>query len=134
VASAGRAVDEVPGAERPFLLLDQQQALAGQDEEVLLARLRVVHARRLARLEHRERVADLVEVPRLELGPLLQHAFARLEHAPRAEDVVAHPRGLGGVDDEPTRTNRREAGADVSEPSLANRHAGSLAPRTPAGP
>src|SRR5687768_12459712 len=41
-----RAVDEVPGPQRPLLALDQEQALPGEDEEVLLLVLAVVHAAR----------------------------------------------------------------------------------------
>src|SRR6185295_4230229 len=46
VVGPGRAVDEVPGAQRPLLLLHYEQALSGEHEEVLLARLGVVHAGR----------------------------------------------------------------------------------------
>jgi len=37
-----RAVDEIPGAERPLLALDEQQALAHEDEEALLGGLGVI--------------------------------------------------------------------------------------------
>jgi hypothetical protein len=37
-----RAVDEVPSPQAPFLVFDDQDALAHQDQEVLLHRLRVV--------------------------------------------------------------------------------------------
>jgi hypothetical protein len=56
-----RAVDEVPRAKPSLVALDQQQALAGQDEEVLLARLTVIEGARLSRLHHAERVSDLSE-------------------------------------------------------------------------
>ena len=39
VLGVRRAVDEVPRPERSLLALDQEQALAGEDEEVLLIRL-----------------------------------------------------------------------------------------------
>ena len=45
-----RAVDEIPRLQAPFLALDHEHALAGDDEEVLLRPLAVVHAGRLARL------------------------------------------------------------------------------------
>src|SRR5919201_2813832 len=61
VLGAGWAVDEVPSPERTLLSLDQEQALAGEDEEVLLARLGVVEPARLARLEHGQREADARE-------------------------------------------------------------------------
>jgi hypothetical protein len=43
IRSAG-AVEEVPGLEPALLPLDEQQALAGEDEEVLLCPLSVVEA------------------------------------------------------------------------------------------
>ena len=52
VLGSGRAVEEVPRAERALLALDEQQALAGENEEVLLGLLFVVEAVRLTRLEH----------------------------------------------------------------------------------
>src|SRR5439155_22449736 len=55
------AVHEVPGLERPLLALDDQEALSGQDEEVLLVRLAVVAPARLARLEDGDRIAELGE-------------------------------------------------------------------------
>ena len=44
VLSPGRAVNEVPGFQSSLLTLDHEYALAGDDEEVLLAALAVVHA------------------------------------------------------------------------------------------
>ena len=54
-------MDEVPGPQRPFLALHDQDPLAGQDEEVLLRLLAVVHARRLARLQDADVHPDLLE-------------------------------------------------------------------------
>jgi len=51
VLGAGRQVDEVPRAQRPLLTLDEEEALAVEDEEVLLKRLAVVEAVGLARVE-----------------------------------------------------------------------------------
>ena len=48
-----RAVEEVPGPQAPFLSFDQQQALPGEDQEVLLRLLAVVEAVRLSRLRAR---------------------------------------------------------------------------------
>lgn len=48
VLRAGRAVDEVPLPQRPFLTLDDEQCLAGEHDEVLLILLPVVHGHRLA--------------------------------------------------------------------------------------
>src|SRR5262245_6883172 len=96
----GRAVDEVPGAQRPLLLLDQEQAGAGEHEEVLLAGLPVVQPGRLAGLEDGEREPGLPEPLRLEVRSLGEHAWAALEHAPPAERVAPHPCRLAGVDHE----------------------------------
>src|SRR4051794_21806292 len=61
VVGPGRAVEEIPGLERPLLALDDRERLAGEHEEVLLVRLVVVHATALAGLENGERVAELSE-------------------------------------------------------------------------
>jgi hypothetical protein len=45
-------MEEVPSAQRALLTLDEQRAVAGQDEEVLLLVLGVVAAVRLARWQH----------------------------------------------------------------------------------
>ena len=79
-------------SQRPLLALDQQHALAGEDEEVLLVGLAVVHAARLAGLEHGDRVADLRERAS---SPSKMHA------APKR--LVRHPRRLADVDHEPAR-------------------------------
>src|SRR6478672_10342961 len=57
--SARRAVHEVPRPEGPLLTLDEQQALAGKHEEILLIRLAVVHRRRLTGLDHAEPEAEV---------------------------------------------------------------------------
>jgi hypothetical protein len=44
VLGPGRAVHEVPGLQRPLLALDQQQALTGENEKILLLILAVVEA------------------------------------------------------------------------------------------
>ena len=53
------AVDEVPGLEASFLVFDDQDALAHQDQEVPLHRLRVVEARRPAGRHHSDREPGL---------------------------------------------------------------------------
>lgn len=83
-----RAVDEVPGAKGPLLAVDQQQALACEDEEALLARLRVKGVSR------------------------------SLEEASAPEGVVRLPRGFSHVDDEPAVGDRHKAGARLFERSL----------------
>src|SRR5205807_2056702 len=57
------AVHEVPGVKISLLALDDQEALAGQDEEVLLCSLAVVQPHRLSRLEDVEVDAKLAEAP-----------------------------------------------------------------------
>ena len=47
-------MDEFPLAESPFLSFHEEQRLARHDEEILLISLPVIHAHRLARLQHRE--------------------------------------------------------------------------------
>ena len=84
----GGAVEEVELPQPSLLLLDDRQALARDDEEVLLSALGVVHAGRLARLEHGERVADLGEHLRLEALASRRDAAVGLELAAEAEGVV----------------------------------------------
>ncbi len=118
VVRARRTVKEVELPEAPLLLLDDRQALARDDEEVLLGRLGVVHARRLAGLEHRERVADLGEHLRLDALPRCRDPAVGLELAAEAEGVVRDPRGIPGVDDEPARGDGSEPVADLLEARL----------------
>jgi hypothetical protein len=91
-------VHEVPRPQPALLALDEQDALAGQHEKVLLVGLAVVQPARVARLQHRERVADLRERRRV-----------ALDHAGVAERLVAHPRRVADVDDEPALGRGDEA-------------------------
>ena len=91
-----RRVDEVPGLQRPLLAFDDQQALALQDEEVLLLVLAVVVARGLARLEHADVEADVGE--------------AALAFKARVGAEVA------GLPERVTRVEHEPAGADRDEP------------------
>ena len=59
-----RAVEEIPGTERPLLTLDQQEALAVEDEEALLRLLPVVEPVRLSGLEDTEPHAEARRIPR----------------------------------------------------------------------
>ena len=61
VLGVRRAVHEVPRLERPLLALDQEQALAREDEKVLLVRLTVIPPARLSGLEYRQGEADVGE-------------------------------------------------------------------------
>ena len=106
-------MDEVPGSEGSLVVFHEEQTGAGEDEEILLRGLGVVHARGLPRLEHGEREARVREHLRLGVGPLGEHAPAALEHAATAESVVPQPGSLADVDDEPAGGDGREPGADV---------------------
>ena len=75
-----------------------------EHEEVLLAGLRVVHAARLAGLEHGDRVAELRE-----------RRGVTLEDARGAEGLVRHPGGLAHVDDEPAWRDGRQPGGALLE-------------------
>src|SRR6185295_14397487 len=59
VLGLGRAVHEVPRAQRALVALDDEQAFAREDEEVLLVALAVVDPARLPRLQDRQRHADV---------------------------------------------------------------------------
>src|SRR5262249_2606686 len=61
VRDAGRAMDEVPLPQLFFLTVDQQRALAGDDQEVPLDVLMVVEGTELPRLENGQVDADLRE-------------------------------------------------------------------------
>ena len=102
VRRASRAVDEVPGDEPALLLLDDQRALAGDDEEAFLRVLAVVHAEGLARLENVDVDPELWETPlALEVAVEAERALvaparlARVDHEPAFdvddEAVLAHP-------------------------------------------
>src|SRR5206468_3247931 len=84
-----RAVDEVPGAKAALLLLDDEHALAGDDEEVLLPFLAVVHAVALSR--HEDLNAET------EAGPVL----TSLQDGVLPALLAADPRGITGVQHEP---------------------------------
>ena len=94
VARAGRTVDEVPGAKVPFLLLDDEEALAGENEEILLLGLGVIQAARLPRLEDVEAEAELREEDLLQLRALAQRWTVCLERssASRSRDSPPRPR------------------------------------------
>ena len=72
-----------------LLPVEDEDALPGHDEEILLIRLAVVHAVRLAGLEHGDAEAYLGEL-RLPL-----------EHGSLAERVVSPPEDVARVDHEP---------------------------------
>src|SRR6266511_3880795 len=78
VLGARRAVHEVPRLEAPLLAVDEQQALAGEDEEVFLVGLSVVQPARLAGLEHRQRAAHRGNPWRLEIGTAANNGLVGL--------------------------------------------------------
>src|SRR5207247_9622046 len=92
VVGVGRAVEVVPRLHEPLLALDEEDALACDDQETLLIRLAVVHARGLARPEDADVEADLVET---EIGALAQPGidahFVRIapDRLARIDDVPA---------------------------------------------
>jgi hypothetical protein len=94
----------VPGGQWTKSHLDQEQARAGEDEEVLLVRLVVVSAARLTGLQHGDRESKLWE------GDVVALDDARV-----AEHVVRHPRGVRDVDDEPAVGDRREPAEQLLE-------------------
>src|SRR5512132_1837448 len=99
---AGRAVHEVPRLERPLLTFDEQEALTGKDEEVLLGGLGVVQPFRPSGLENAEVDSEVSE----------RRALA-LEGAHGAEAVVRLPRRIPHVDDEPASGRWCETGAEL---------------------
>ena len=86
-------MDEVPRPEKALLAFDEQEAVAGEDEEVLLGVLAVVHAVRLTRPEDPDAEAEFLEA-----------VIGVLEAAVAAEDGVFVPAGSARVDDEATTT------------------------------
>src|SRR5262249_39684105 len=83
-------VDEVPAPERPLLALDHEDRLPGEDEEVLLVGLPVVHRHRLAWRQRDQVDAVLVELG-LALEPCVGAAtLGRVPwHVLRVDDVPA---------------------------------------------
>src|SRR4029078_8495417 len=116
VRGTRRTVDEIPGTEEPLFTLDEEPALPGKDEEVLVQRLRVVEAVRLARVHYGDVDAELAE-----------RKLVRLEHRPRAERLRHPPLGISDVDDEPAFARGNEAGAGIRE--RCSRHRPSLCVR-----
>jgi hypothetical protein len=114
-------VDEVPLLEPSLLTLDEQDALAGEHEEVLLLRLPVVEAVRLAGWQDVDPDADLCELGRRSLERALRAGGAQLSA------FRGQPFGVGDVDDEPARSGRRQPRTAVLERRLG--HAASLVTR-----
>src|SRR5207244_13494206 len=88
-----RAMDEVPLTQRPLMPLDDQGRRAGEEEEVLLVGLPVVHRQRLARPENGdpepELVEDRVAAEVREPAPALRLVLARLARV-EVEPALPH--------------------------------------------
>ena len=98
-----RAVHEVPGPQVPFLVFDDERALAHQDEEVLLDRLCVVESHWLSRRHDADREPGVRLDVLGQIGSALQHDAVGLEDADAAIALVVGPDGVSSVDDEPSR-------------------------------
>src|SRR3954447_4081359 len=97
----GRAMHEVPCAQRPLLAFDDQNCFARNDEQVLLIGLPVVHGHRLARVQDERIDAELVG---------LRLVFEVVEHeADGAAALGMTPRGVAHVADEPPLTSGHAA-------------------------
>ena len=105
-------MEEVPASEASLLVLDEQPALAGQNEEPLLIRLGVIDAA-LAPLENREVDPELHELDR-------RIAVLALEVACRSPAVREPPLRIAHVDDEPAIRGGCKAGARVVEPRFGH--------------
>src|SRR5581483_158353 len=103
----------VPGCEAPLLALDEEEALACEDEEVLLRLLRMVEGGGLPGREHLQRHAELREH-----APAVERARVAFEDAASSERVVLEPDRLADGDDEPAVGDRCEPGVDPLEPRL----------------
>jgi hypothetical protein len=108
-------VDEIPGLQRALLLLDQEQAFAREDEEVLLHVLGVIEPVRLARMQDVD--ADPV---------LLELARFGLEVRPLSAALVSRPRDIGHVEHEPARRAHDRAGVGLLDLRLPGGHGGTL--------
>ena len=100
--------------------LDQQQRFAGEHEEVLLVRLPVVHAHRLAGREDVEPEAHLLELRR------------PLERRRNAAARPVAPAGVAGVEDEPALARGDEPGVGLLERGFRD-HVAIVVRRLPAG-
>jgi hypothetical protein len=96
-------VKEVPRPEPALLALDDDEALSGEHEKVLLRRFRVIEAARPAGLEDSEGHAEILEALLREVGARAQDRRVRFEDAAGAECVARQPGGVAHVHDEPSR-------------------------------
>ncbi len=101
VLGPGRAVHEVPGLQQALLAFDDQQALAGEDEEVLLRVLAVVHAVRAPWAQDPDADPDLVEANlvalELRVGVELTREPARVAHVQHEPALADRPQAVAVV-------------------------------------
>src|SRR5919197_597337 len=107
VLGARRAVDEVPRTQAPLLPLDDEQALARQDEEGPLVALALVEPVGLAGVKDVDRIAHLRKLDRV-----------ALDDARGAELLARHPRRVAHVDREPPLGRGRQAVLRALHPRL----------------
>ena len=116
---------EIPPAQRALFALDDQQRLAGEDEEVLLVGLPVVHGHRLAGPENADVDPDLREVR------------VTLEVADRRTPFRMAPGRVARIQDEPAVPCGNESVLGRLEPRLRNHRRDPAIPvvasRRPAG-
>src|SRR6185312_11663219 len=106
VLGLGRAMHEVPRAQRPLLALDDQDCFTRDDEEILLIGLPVVHGHWLARVQHEGIDAELFG---------LRIVFEVVEHeADGATAVDLTPDGVAHVEYEPPRVRGHVAWSRAS--------------------
>src|SRR3954452_16063606 len=105
-------MEEVPGSEESLLVLDEQPALTGQNEEGLLIRLGVVNAA-LAGLEDGHIDPELRELDR-------RLAVFVGEPTRRAPRLRREPLGIAHVDDKPTLGGGGKPGASVLKPRFVH--------------
>src|SRR4051812_27290596 len=101
-------MEEVPGSETPLLALDEQPALARQDQERLLICLGVVDAA-LTGLEDSQIDPELRELDR-RLAVLVR------EPTRRASRLRREPLGIADVNNEPTLSDGGKPRAGVLKP------------------
>jgi hypothetical protein len=108
VLRLGGAVHEVPLPQWPLLALDDQKRLAGEDEEVLLIGLPVVHPHLFTPPEHIETDSNLWE-----------RRFA-FEAQTLSSPLLVAPAAVTGVQDEPALRGGHKPSVGLFERGLGN--------------
>ena len=111
-------MEEVPGPEASLLALDEQPALAGQNEERLLIRLGVLDAA-LAPLENRDVDPELRELDR-RLAVLALEVARRSpavrDHHSASRTLTTNQPSVTGASPEPESSSRASATTRFSQP------------------